>query len=118
MSDVNAFIALLMRSRTDTHYLHLQTKSYAHHKALGKYYEGIGELIDNYAEAYMARHARIKPVILNKRSPANSKKISMYFENLLKRVEAMNLPKDSSLRNIQDDIYTLIYKTLYLITLK
>lgn len=118
MSNVHAFIGMLMNSRTQTHYFHLQTTSYARHKALQKYYEGIVDLIDTYAEAYMGQYSRIKPVRLNKKFLSDPSKASMYFKSILKRMKAMKLPKDTHLRSIQDDISTLIRKTLYLLTLK
>lgn len=118
MSNVHAFIAMLMNSRTQTHYFHLQTTSYAQHKALQKYYEGIVVLIDTYAEAYMGQYSKIKPVKLNKKFLTNPNKVSVYFKSLLKRMKGMKLPKDTHLLNIQDEISTLIRKTLYLLTLK
>ena len=109
---------MLMNSRTQTHYFHLQTKSYARHKALEKYYEGIVDLIDTYAEVYMGKYDRIKPVAMNKRFLRDPKKAPAYFRGLLKRMKSMKLPKNSHLKNIQDEISTLINKTLYLLTLK
>ena len=118
MSNAHAFIAMLMNSRTQTHYFHLQTTSYAQHKALQKYYEGIVDLIDTYAEAYMGQYSRVKPVKLNRKFLRDPTKASVYFRSLLKRMKAMKLPKDTHLMNIQDEISALIRKTLYLLTLK
>ena len=42
----------LMHSRTNAHLLHLQTRSYAAHKALEGYYEGVVDLVDRFTEAY------------------------------------------------------------------
>lgn len=50
-----AAAGLIMRgfeSRTAAHIAHLQTKSYAAHKALGEYYDGIIDLVDSFAEGY------------------------------------------------------------------
>jgi hypothetical protein len=118
MSNAHAFVGMLMNSRTQTHYFHLQTTSYARHKALEKYYEKIVGLIDSYAEAYMGQYSRIKPVKMNKRFLTDPKKAPMYFKSLLKRMKAMKLPKDSYLKNNEDEISTLIHKTLYLLNLK
>ena len=107
---------MLMNSRTQTHYFHLRTTSYARHKALEKYYEGIVGLIDAYAEAYMGKYpGKIRPVKMNRRFLSDPAKAPAYFRGLLKR---MKPPKDPYLRNIYDDITTLIRKTLYLLTLR
>lgn len=118
MTGVNNFIAMLMNSRTQTHYFHLNTNSYAQHKALEKYYTGIVPLIDVYSETYMSSHEKIKPVQMNKRFNNNSELVEKYFKDLLRRTKSMKLPKDTDLKNIQDEIVTLIRKTLYMLKLK
>lgn len=106
-------VGLLMNSRTQTHYFHLTTTSYARHKALQKYYEKIVGLIDAYAEAY---GKKIRPVRMNKRYVTDPEKAPAYFRSLLARVKAMKLPKD--LVSIQDEITILIRQTLYLLRLR
>ena len=49
---------MLLNSRTQSHAFHLTTKSYAEHKALQAYYEGIVPLLDAYAEAVMGKYGR------------------------------------------------------------
>lgn len=44
------FVARSMAVRTAAHYLHLASKSYAEHMALGDFYEGLTDKIDSYAE--------------------------------------------------------------------
>ena len=46
-------LAQLFQSRDIMHLAHLQTTSYATHKALQEYYEGILDLTDNLLETYM-----------------------------------------------------------------
>ena len=48
---VNKILSYLFHSRTQTHIWHLQTKSYAEHKALNAYYDGIVELLDRFGES-------------------------------------------------------------------
>jgi hypothetical protein len=50
-----ALIALCFESRTKAHYAHLQTKSFAEHKALDDYYNSIIDLTDGFAESYQGR---------------------------------------------------------------
>ena len=112
-----AFISTLMHSRTQSHIFHLRTKSFAQHKALQAYYEAIVPLLDTYAEAYQGKFGiisgyRVGPAI--QQNPAGAK---LYFKKLLKYIEKVK-PRDSYLKNIQDEIYALVYQTLYMLTLK
>lgn len=44
-------VSLLFNARTNAHIAHLQTKSYAQHKALDEFYNGILDIADSFAEA-------------------------------------------------------------------
>ena len=112
---MSAFVGMLMNSRTQAHYFHLRTTSYAQHKAFQKYYEKIVDLLDAYAEAYPRK---IRVVKINKRFIQDPTKAPAYFRGLLARMKKMKLSKEPHLVNIQDDIVTLIKKTLYLLRLK
>ncbi len=48
-------ISRCFHCRTEAHIAHLQTKSFAEHKALNKFYEAIVPLADTFAEAYQGR---------------------------------------------------------------
>ena len=109
------FVAMLMNSRTQAHYFHLRSVTYAQHKALQKYYEKIVDLLDAYAEVYPKK---IKAIKINTRFIQDPAKAPAYFRSLLARMKKMKLPKDPYLKNIQDDIETLIRQTLYLLRLK
>lgn len=115
----NRYVGLLMNSRTQAHAFHLTTSSFAEHKALQAYYEGIVPLLDAWAEAYMGKYGRLRRVSLNKRFIKDPTKARAYFKSLLMRVKAIRLPRgDSYLKNIQDEITALIRSTLYMLTLK
>jgi hypothetical protein len=115
----NRYVGLLMNSRTQAHAFHLTTSSFAEHKALQAYYEGIIPLLDSWAEAYMGKYGRLKRVSLNKRFMKDPTKARAYFKSLLMRVRAIRLPRgDTYLKNIQDEIVALIRSTLYMLTLK
>ena len=47
--EVSEFVSALLHSSTVTHFMHWSTNSYSKHKALGKYYERIIELTDDFA---------------------------------------------------------------------
>lgn len=53
-------IALCFDARTKTHIAHLQTRSFAAHKALDEFYNGIIDLADSYAEAIQGRFGIIE----------------------------------------------------------
>jgi len=54
-----SFIAQSMALRTATHLAHLSTKSYAHHMALGDFYDDLLDLVDKYAEIYMGLEGQV-----------------------------------------------------------
>jgi len=115
----NRYVGLLMNSRTQAHAFHLTTSSFAEHKALQAYYEGIVPLLDSWAEAYMGKYGRLRRVSLNKRFMKDPSKAKAYFKSLLTRVRAIRLPRgDTYLKNIQDEIVALIRSTLYMLSLK
>ena len=114
----NRFVGMLMNSREQAHAFHLTTNSYAQHKALQNYYEGIVPLLDSWAEAYMGKYGRLKRITMNKRYMSDPKKARAYFKALIARIRLVKLPKDSYLRNIQDEIVALIRSTMYMLTLK
>lgn len=117
-TNANKFVSMLMNSRTQAHRFHLGTTSYAQHKALQAYYENIVELFDDYAEAYMGKYGRMNGIQLNSRFMTDPEKAPAYFEALLGRIQQLDLPRDTYLRNIQDEIVGLIRKTLYMLSLK
>ena len=113
--DAAEFVGVLLHSSTATHFLHLQTASYAAHKALGHYYANIVELADKYAEAYQG-HYNIIPLDDYPEGFKVQKDAAKYAESLLKFVKGIrsDLPKDTDLQNIVDEIVgeiaSLVYK--------
>lgn len=113
---VQRYISLLMESRNQAHRFHMTTKSYAEHKSLQAYYEGIVPLFDSYAEAYMGKYGRLGRISPNRRITKPGSKV--YFRALANQVRRLRLPRDPYLRALQDDIMALIRSTLYMLTLK
>ena len=52
---VGGFFVTLLHSATIAHLMHLQTSSYAEHKALNEYYDGIVDLVDDLIESYQGK---------------------------------------------------------------
>lgn len=108
------FVSALLHSSTAAHFLHLSTKSYAEHKALGHYYEDILDLADSYAEAFQG-HYGIIPINAYIDDFKVQKDAKAYVKGLLKFAQGMReeLPDDPDLTNIHDEIVGLIAATLY-----
>ena len=112
------YIGMLLSSRNQAHAFHLTTSSFAEHKALQAYYEGIIPLADAWAEAYMGRYGRLSRISFNKKTVRDPRKAKAYFKSLMMRVRVIKLPRDSYLKNIQDEVTALIRSTLYMLSLK
>lgn len=107
------FIGTLFQSRDAMHIAHLQTTSFAEHKALNHYYDEILDLTDKFTEAYFGRFKRVEIVIPESKvmdSATHLKELQSIVDT-----ERVNYP--SELQNIMDEMLSLIDKTLYLLTL-
>jgi hypothetical protein len=115
MKELAKFIATLMASRTQAHIFHLQTNSYATHKALQTYYEDIVDLIDAYAEGAQGRYGVITGYTKVSVPMFEDNNPQKYFTGLLKFVDGyqQQLPQDGDLNNVVDEITVLISSTLY-----
>lgn len=119
MSHDNAgvFVSALLHSSTVAHFLHLNTKSYAEHKALGHFYEDILDATDKWAEAYQA-HFGLIPLEKYVDDFKVQKDAKAYLGGLLKFAQnsRKELPDEPDLQNIHDEIVGLIAATLYKVT--
>lgn len=118
MENCALFAATLLHSATNTHFFHWSTDSYAKHIALNEYYDGIVELTDNFVEAYMGKYEKITSFPSTYHQPKDPVK---YLKSLQAFVQAarVDLPQDSELQNLVDEIADLINTTTYkLVNLK
>ena len=108
-------ISYLFHSQTQVHIFHLQTTSFAEHKALQGYYEGIDDLIDGLVETYQGKYGIINGYSTFKMlGYTNKQQVITYFEALAKTVlDLSQTLQDSYLQNQIDEIMTLIESTLY-----
>lgn len=107
------FIGTLFQSRDMMHIAHLQTTSFAEHKALNGYYDGILELTDNFSEVYFGRNKRVEIVIPESK---NMDSVS-HLKELQAILDTERNNYSSELQNIVDEMLSLVNKTLYLLTL-
>lgn len=109
------FIGLFFLARDVTHSVHLNTRSYAKHKALQKFYEGIIERTDDLAEAYQGRYGLLGPITLH--SAKTTSNVVDFLQEQLDEIEAARydvIPKtDTALHNLVDNIIELYLSTLY-----
>ena len=114
-NEIGDLVLTLLHSTTNTHILHWQSKSYAEHKALGKFYEKLPDLLDKLVEAIQGRYDSTIEFPVDYYPPEKTGKrelhdLSEYFEEKRKV-----LPEDSEIQNIADEIQALIDSTLYLL---
>jgi hypothetical protein len=109
------FIGMLFLARDVTHSVHLNTRSYAKHKALQKFYENIVDLADGFAEAYQGRNGLIGPITLM--SAKKTTNVVEFLEGQLVDIEEGRYevaPKtDTPLNNLIDGIVEQYLSTLY-----
>ena len=110
--NVALFAATLLHSSTNTHFFHWSTNSYSQHKALGKYYDEIVELVDDLVESYMGCYEQLTKFPSTYHQP---KEPVNYLESLKKFVDEArkDLPQETQIQNIIDEIAQLIDSTLY-----
>jgi hypothetical protein len=109
------FIGMFFLARDVTHSVHLNTRSYAKHKALQKFYENIIERTDDLAEAYQGRYGLLGPITLH--SAKTTSNVVDFLQGQLDEIEAARydvIPKtDTALHNLVDNIIELYLSTLY-----
>ena len=107
-----ALMMELMHVRTNAHMLHLKTRSYAAHMALGSFYDELVDLVDSFAEAYQGRYGLLNypDVPFKQESDAIMmlKTVRRYIDD-----NRIGMVPDSELQNIIDEIVALIDSTLY-----
>ena len=107
-------VMCLLHSVTNAHILHLSTQSYAAHKALQNYYENIGDLVDDFVEAFQGKYGLLTNYKNVFQLPEDAVAYMMYLRDEVMRLRSnVNFPKDSELQNIVDEIAQLIDSTLY-----
>lgn len=114
MEPLGKFLGTLMSSRTQAHVFHLQTPSFAAHKALDDYYSQITDLIDSYAEMAQGRYGIIRGYEMVSQIMEDDSSVK-YFTGLQKFIDGIRgtLPQDGELNNTVDEISGLVSSTLY-----
>jgi len=113
--DFCEMVCNILHSRNQAHVFHLQTKSYAEHKALNDYYDEVVSLFDGIVESYQGKYGIIKNFKTFKVEQYRSgKKTISYFERLLDIIEEnRDSVEDSYIQNQIDTVQELINSTIY-----
>lgn len=113
MSEIADFTITLLNAATTAHLLHLQTRSYATHVAIGAFYEELPDLVDAVVEAYQGKYGLIESYpegkFHNDAEPEGFVKWVGEYVAFARK----NLPQDSEIQNMVDDIAAHVDSTLY-----
>lgn len=107
------FIGELFKSRDTMHIAHLQTTSFAEHKALNAYYDKILDLTDSFTEKYFGANKRVEFVIPESKNEGAVE----HMKRMAKLIEGERQNYSSDLQNIMDEMLGLVHETMYLLTL-
>jgi hypothetical protein len=110
-----SLLSKLLDSQRQVHIFHLQTKSFAEHKALQDYYDAIGDLVDSIVESAQGKYGILTGW---KSFPTeeyqSAEQCITYLKTLSDEVaKAHNIVKDTYIQNQLDEVTTLINSTLY-----
>lgn len=109
---VQEFVLSLLNSVTSAHILHLQSRSYSEHKALETYYTEIGDLVDDYVEAYQGKYGIIEGYDTRFWTAPPALEYMILLSDYVAEAR-QELAQDSELQNITDEIAQLIDSTIY-----
>jgi len=116
---IQHFLTLLNQLR----FYHWETTSFARHKGLGKAYDGINDLVDEFVEVCIGKYGReiLQPCAIQLHSK-NEVKIEDALNEMIQFLTqlngTLNTENDSDLLNIRDSMLGAINQTKYLFTLK
>lgn len=118
-------IVNLLKIQNQLRILHWQTMSYAQHKAFGKTYDDLDELIDTLVEIHQGKYGIItydSPIdfgLVNLEEIEIDQILIQLNDYLTGPFNEMHDPvKDTDCLNIRDEILTVINRLRYLLTLK
>jgi DNA-binding ferritin-like protein len=114
--------APFLRIQNQLRIFHWQTESYAQHKAFGKAYEHLDDLIDTFVEVYMGKYGRSKAKLsynieLENLGNDYHDVIDTYVDYLIDLNNELDTVNDSELLNIRDEMLAELNRLKYLLTL-
>jgi hypothetical protein len=121
--DLQQYIADTQHFSNALKFFHWQTKIYAKHEALGKAFDAITELVDEFTETAMGKYGRVDVAGLSydfvNISDANViTAIDDMIETAINLTDVLDARRDTDLLNLRDELMAKCNKTKYLLTLK
>ena len=113
---IGEFFLTLLHAATNAHILHLRSRSYSEHMALGAFYEELPDLVDSVIEGWQGKNSQLIEYPNTYYPPVESA-LSM-VQGLSNYVQANRgvVGTDSELQNDMDAIQSLIDSTIYKLT--
>lgn len=115
----------LVQFQNQLRVFHWQTESYAQHKAFGKAYKALDELVDTFMETFMGKYGKLESEegkYVLELANLKDAKVDTVLEEFLDYLETFNDSldkiKDSDLLNIRDSIKGEVNHLKYLLALK
>lgn len=114
---IDEYIGWLLASSAYFKSAHLETKSYARHKAYDFYYDGIRDLTDTFSEQWLG-FSGLKYTASLPDMNKMPKDTIQFIDATIKMTEEIygGLPK--ALQSVSDDIMGLLFQTKYLLSLE
>jgi hypothetical protein len=119
MTKAEQFVSLGLLARDAAHLAHWKTTSYAEHKTLNEFYDGLLELVDGFVEQYQGYYNKRMDITRSDDQPGEIRKLLDTQVEWIEKNRYDICDKDETpLQNTIDEIVRLYQSTLYLLTLK
>ena len=119
MSATDEFVSRVLESRDRAHLAHWATTSYAEHKALNDFYDGVLELIDGFVEQYQGAYGKRLAIALMAASAGDIKKhLQEQSDWIEENRYEICVKMDTALQNTIDEVLRQYQSTLYMLSLK
>ena len=120
MTKAEQFVSVALLGRDLAHLAHWKTKSYAEHKALGEFYDGLLDLIDAFVEQYQGAYSKRMDIVLAEDDQkADIREVLEYQAEWIEMYRYQICERDeSALQNTIDESLRLYQTTAYLLTLE
>jgi hypothetical protein len=106
-------VSALFSARDKAHQLHLRTRSFSAHIALGELYEGLLALADQIAEVVQGKYGVMEPVVSTP-SPGDDPVIFIHeLASWAETAHAYIPAGDSFIANLIDEMQALVYRAKY-----
>lgn len=115
-------IGPLIQMQQQLRIFHWQTESYAQHKAFGRAYEALDDLVDTFVETYMGRYGKARPTVtysIQLKSLTGEDVVKVTLQGFIEYLDDMSgeLSEATDLLNIRDSMIGEVNQLKYLLTL-